>query len=67
MNKKRKIPLKIKGRAHVFIKCCTLSLCIIVLTCTNKNEPEDSGKAYASVQKTFKISQGSGNWPSFRG
>lgn len=67
MNKKRKIPLKIKGRAPLFIKCCFLSLCLIVLTCTSKNEPENSGKVYASVQKTFKIIQGSGNWPSFRG
>lgn len=67
MNKKRKIPLKIKWRDHIFIKFCILSLCLTVLVCTNKNEAKDSGKEYASVQKTFKIIQDSGNWPSFRG
>ncbi len=67
MNKKRKIPLKIKWRAHIFIKYCILSLCLIVLACANKNEPNESGKEYASVQNKFKIIQGSGNWPSFRG
>jgi hypothetical protein len=60
MNKKRKIPLKIKWQAHIFIKFCILSLCLIVLACTNKNEPNDSGMEYALVQKTFKIIQGNG-------
>ncbi len=67
MNKKRKVPLKLKWQVHIFIKLCILSLCLIVLVCTNKSELKDSGKEDASVQKTFKIIQGSGNWPSFRG
>ena len=67
MNKRHKIPLDREERANLFRKVCLISLCIAVLAFANKNEPEEIGTSQASVQKTFKIIRGSGNWPSFRG
>lgn len=58
---------KIKRQIKILMKFSFLFMCLIVFTCINNKEEGDGEKAHTSVQKTHKIIQGNGNWPSFRG
>jgi len=58
-----KLPRQIQFTFKFFI----FFFCLFTLTCSNQNEQKESGQAQASEQKSYKIIQDKGVWPSFRG